>query len=193
MDSKIQIVEKPEWVSWEEIKQCMMEAHAVNRAKGINMYHYQWPAEQIREFVGENGVMLVALDGKKVVGTAALVDKEGKAWYARGPYAYLGFDGMLPEYSGKGIYKQLWLRREEIARDKGYDVLLFDTHRKNSRVQKIGIKNGYKKVSFFRAKSGDHFNVIMVKWLNGCPYSASYCAWRFFRSKVMSYLRNAVK
>ena len=193
MDSAIQIVEKPDWVSWEEVKQCMVDAHAVNRAKGIKMYHYQWPAEQIKESVGEKGVMLVALDGKKVVGTGALIDKEGHAWYARGPYAYIGFDSVLPEYNGKGIYKELSLRREEIARARGYDVLLLDTHRKNHRVQEIGIKNGYKKVAFFRAKSGDHFNVIMVKWTNGRPFSASYCAWRFFRSKVMCYLRHVVK
>ena len=103
MNNNIVIVERPDWVSWEDIKQCLVDAHAVNRVAGINMAHYQWPAERIKDSVGENGTMLVALDGNKVVGTAAIVEKKGKSWYAPGRYAYLCFAGILPEYSGQGI------------------------------------------------------------------------------------------
>ena len=72
MGNSIQVVEKPDWVSWDDIKQCLYEAHSVNRSKGINMAHYQWPAEKIKESLGENGFMLVALDGNKLVGTAGI-------------------------------------------------------------------------------------------------------------------------
>jgi hypothetical protein len=113
MNSDIKIIEKPDWVSWEDIKQCLYEAHSVNRAKGINMAHYQWPAEKIKESLGEKGFMLLALDGDKLVGTAGIGEKIGKNWYANGRYAYECFASVLPEYAGKGIYKMLEIRREE--------------------------------------------------------------------------------
>ena len=90
-DRSIQIIEKPDWVSWDDIKQCLFEAHSVNRAKGINMDHYQWPTEKIKESLGENGFMLVALDGDKVVGTAGIGEKFGNKWYSKGRYAYMCF------------------------------------------------------------------------------------------------------
>ena len=61
MESNIQIVEKPDWVTWDDIKQCLFEAHAENRAKGINMAHYQWPVEKIKESLGERGIILVSI------------------------------------------------------------------------------------------------------------------------------------
>lgn len=189
MDSNIQIMEKPDWVSWEDIKNCLMEAHSVNRAKGINMSHYQWPAEKIRDAIEPNGVMLVALDGKKIVGTAAICERQGGvAWYAKGRYAYMGFAGVLPEYNGRGIYKELIRRREKIAIDQGYTIFLFDTHEKNKKIQSIAKANGYRMVSFIRVKSKDHYNVIMTKWPKHCPFSSVYCQLRFFLSRFFAQM-----
>ena len=183
-DSSIQIIEKPEWVSWDDIKQCLYEAHSVNRAKGISMAHYQWPAEKIQDSLGENGFMLVALDGDKLVGTAGIGEKYGNIWYANGRYAYECYAGVLPDYAGKGIYKMLEIRREEKAKEEGYDVLIFDTHSKNTHRIEIALKNGFRLVRFFRAASKDHYSVVMAKWLDGCPYSKAYCWWKYYCSLV---------
>lgn len=190
--STIQILEKPDWVTWEEIKTCLLDAHASNRESGIDMNHYHWPAEKIKESLGDNGIMLVALDGKRVVGTAAVADKEGNAWYVKSKYAYLCFAGVLPSYRGSGIYKDLTKRREEYAQKKHYEVLLLDTHSRNKRIQEIARKNGYRRVRFFRAKAGDHYSVIMVKWLSVCPYSRFYCEWKYQLSKVYAILRTTL-
>lgn len=188
MNSGIQVVEKPDWVSWDEIKQCLVDAHATNRERGINMAHYQWPAEKIREFIGSAGVMLVALDGTKVVGTAAIAEKEGNTWYAKGRYAYMCFGSVLPEYNGRGIYKNLVIQREKIAKTHNYSTYLFDTHECNQKIQSIAISFGYRLVGYFRANSRDHFNVIMVKWSYGCPYPRLYCRFRYLISKIKSHL-----
>lgn len=185
MASQIQIMEKPEWVSWEDIKQCLYEAHSINRAKGINMTHYQWPVEKIREYLGPNGVVLVALDGDKVVGTVAIREGYGKSWYAKGKYAYMCFAGVLPQYNGMGIYGKLVQLRENIAKDLKYNVWIFDTHRKNTKIQKIALLNGYRLVGYFRVMSDGHCNVVMAKWPNGCPYSKLYCRCRF----ILSWIR----
>lgn len=192
MNKDIQIIEKPDWVSWDDIKQCLTEAHAANRAKGINMAHYQWPAEKIKDSLGEHGVMLVALDDKKVVGMAAIGEKFGKVWYADGRYAYMCFAGVLPEYCGQGVYKALVEKREQIAKADNYKILVLDTHSDNLKIQKTAIDNGYKFVRFFRASSKDHYSVVMAKWLYGCPYSKLYCKWKFLVSKLKTLLLTEV-
>lgn len=187
MLSQIQIIEKPDWVSWEEIKQCLGKAHSVNQKNGFNMVKCQWPIEKIRESIGKNGVMLVALDGKKVVGTAAIGEKYGTKWYTKGRYAYMSLASVLPEYNGCGIYKNLIRQREEIAKTHGYSVFLLDTHEMNKKIRNISESNGYYLVSLFRVY--DHYNVMMAKWPAGCPYSKFYCQFRFYLSWVDAHLR----
>ena len=189
MESNIQIVEKPDWVTWDDIKQCLFEVHAVNRSKGINMTHYQWPAEKIKEFIGEQGTILVALDGNKLIGSAAIKEGSKSHWYVSGKYAFVCFDGVMPEYSGQGIFRLLDSKREDKAKELGYDVLVFDTHEKNTYRQRIALKNGYRYVRYSLVSTKDHFNVVMAKWLNGCPYSERFCKWKYFISKLQTKLK----
>lgn len=189
MNNIIQIVEKPDWISWDDIKKCLFDAHAINREKGINMANYQWSADKIKESISDNDVMFVALDNDKLVGTAALVEKKSFHWYTKGKCGYLCFACVIPSYSGLGIYHSLLKKREEYAKILGYDVLCYDTHCKNIRIQSLGEKNGYRKVRFFLTKSKDHYNVVMAKWLNGCPYSKLYCWLKYSISKVKTMLR----
>jgi GNAT superfamily N-acetyltransferase len=137
--------------------------------------------------------MLVAMDGDKLVGTAGIGEKYGKTWYANGRYAYECFASVLPEYAGKGIYKMLEIKRETKAKEDGYDVLIGDTHSKNSHRIEIALKNGFRLVHFFRAASKDHYNVVIAKWLNGCPYSSFYCRMKFHISKLKSLMRFPLK
>ena len=152
------------------------------------MSHYQWPEDKIKSYLGNNSVVLVALDGGKIVGTASLSIKHSDAWYTRGNYGYLCFAGVIPEYSGRGIYYALTEKREQVAISKGISVLSFDTHRKNDRIQKVAKRNGFRKVRFFRAKSGDHFNIVMTKWLNGCPFPKFYCSFRYILSIIRALI-----
>ena len=187
-EKTIIIQEKPDWVSWDDIKQCLHEAHALNREKGINMARYQRPSEEIKKFVGDKGTVLVALDGNKVVGTATVMERCKKAWYVHGRYAYLGLAGVVPAYNGIGIYRDLTLKREEIAKRMGTRCLVFDTHYHNTYIQKMARKNGYRYVAY--THPNNHYNVVMAKWLDGCPYSSCYCMLRFYWSvlKVKAYI-----
>lgn len=189
MMMNIQIVKKPEWVSWDDIKQCLVQAHTVNKTKGINMSHYQWSAEEIKEFVGDTGFMLVALDGKNVVGTAAIKEKFGKSWYVNGRYAYICFASVLPDYNGLGIYKKLAEERERIAKEQKYRILLLDTHARNKHIQAILKKNGYRYVRCFLANDKNHYSVIMAKWLDGCPFSHFFCWLKFQQSKMKTLIK----
>ena len=183
----VQVVEKPEWVSWDEIHNVLYEAHAENRAKGIIMRKPTLPGEEIKKEIGEKGVMLVAMDGKEVVGTAALLEKEGKTWYNKGNYGYLCFDSILPAYCGRGIYKLLCEKREEIAREKGLDKLSFDTHLRNFHVIEINRSQGFLPVSI--KVLPDHWNAIFFKWMNGCPFPEKLIERKFKLSKLLTIIR----
>lgn len=194
LDSSIQIIRKPESVSWEAIRNCLLESHAANRGKGVVMSHYQWSPEDIKDYIGNDGVMLVAMEGEKLVGTAAISIKQSNSWYTRGQrYAYLCFAGILPGYNGKGIYKALTEKRQEIVKELELGIMLFDTHENNKHVQKIAVKNGFRYVHFFQSGSKDHCNVVLVKWIDGCPFSKLYCSMKFFSSRFKTKLRILLK
>ena len=130
MKNNIQIIEKPDWISWDDIKKCLFDAHIINREKGINMANYQWPAEKIKESIGDNGVMFVALDGDKLVGTAALAEKKSYHWYSKGKCGYLCFACVIPSYSGLGIYHSLlkiflFLHYQRIYFQNNYILFLY--------------------------------------------------------------------
>ena len=73
MEYSIQIIEKPDWVSWDEIHEVLWESHAENREKDIINSFPSLSGDELRKFVGDKGKMFVAMDGKKVVGTAAVL------------------------------------------------------------------------------------------------------------------------
>lgn len=185
--NQVNIIEKPDWVSWDDIHELLWRAHAVNREKGINMALPSLPGDKICEKIEGKGKMFVALDGKKLVGTAAVITKESSIWCGHDNYGYCCFSAVLPEYAGKGIYKSFVHLQEQEAISMGIGKMMFDSHEQNSRVFEVNGRNGYKKVDFFVCK--DHYNVVMVKWLKGCPYPDFYCKLHFLVRKYYRKLR----
>ena len=187
MDSEIQIIEKPEWVSWDEIHEVLVSAHAQNRANGVYMRKPTLPGEEIAKEIGKEGKMFVAMEGKRVVGTLALIKKNGKQWYASGDFGYLCYGAVLPEYGGKGIYRSLYQLAETNAKQLGLKVLTRDTNEKNARMLKISKQEGYHFVAMRVCK--DHFNIVRAKWIDKCPYSSFYIKLRFVFSKIIAKFR----
>lgn len=173
----IQVLEKPDWVSWDEIHDVLWKAHEQNRENGIMMALPSLSGEKIKEMIGNTGKMFVAIDGDKVVGTFALIKKTGDKWYCRGVYGYLCFAAVLPEYTGKGIYRSLYQRAETTAKQMELPVLIRDTNEHNDRMLKISKKEGYYYVDYKICK--DHYNIIRAKWLNGRPYTEFYIKYQY--------------
>lgn len=190
MESKtiIEVKEKPEWVTWDEIHEVLWKAHEENRQKGVLMQLPALSAEELQKYVGE-GKMYVAMDDNRVIGTIALIIKEGKQWYNRGRYGYLCLGAVLPDCSGKGIFRMLYDHAEKEALRLQLPVLTRDTNEKNFRMLKISKKEGYYFVAYRACR--DHFNIVRAKWLNGCPYPLWCVKLRFQLSKL--YLKTRFK
>lgn len=186
MEQNILIIEKPEWVSWDEIHQVLWESHAENREKGIKNSYYSLPSDEIRRFVGDKGKMFVALDEKKVVATGAVLVKNNRSWYTKGDYAYACLGAILPEYRKRRIYFPFEKLTEAYA--KAFSSLLVtDMHENNLTIQKLRLREGFHYVTYKACK--DHYNVVMAKWFNECPYPQWYIKFRFLLSKLYAKTR----
>lgn len=187
-DKDIKILEKPDWVSWDDIHDVLWKAHEENRQKGIVMLLPTLSAIELQKHV-EGGKMFVAMDGDRVVGTLALIIKEGKQWYNKGLFGYLCLGAVLPDYSGKGVFRLLYDFAEKEAQRLQLPVLTRDTNEKNARMLKISKKEGYHFVAYRACR--DHFNIVRAKWLQPCSFSSWYIKSRFYFSKF--YLKTRFK
>lgn len=189
--NNIEIIKKPDWVSWEEIQDVLWKAHTQNRVRGIIMGHQNLSGEKVGDMLGDSGIMLVAMADEQVVGTAAVKIKESNFWYGKDNYAYCCFASVLLEYEGQGIYRHFIVEREAYARKNGIDKMLFNTHPRNKRVINIALKNGYRRVCY-TAHNGFSY-VYLVKWLNGCPYSKLRCRYEYLKCKYFVLTKCLVK
>ncbi|MBO4851512.1 MAG: GNAT family N-acetyltransferase [Prevotella sp.] len=180
---KIVVKEKPENISWDEIHDLLWTAHAKNREAGMYMKAPAMSSEEMKAHVGENGKCFVAMDGEKLVGTCSFKIVCKNKWYAKGcKVAYCMLEGVLPEYQGRGVYSQLITFREEHIRQCHADLMEMNTAEHNLPVQKALLRKGWTYVDFIAYKT-THYSVVMVKWLNDCPFSKWKCWWMFTSNK----------
>ena len=97
------------------------------------------------------------------------------------------FAAVLPEYAGRGIYRRIEIAEEAYARTKGVNRMMFDTDERNKRILSISKKNEYRLVEY-RIRDGRN-SVLLVKWLDGCPYSRIKCAIRYWKIKLGKMFR----
>lgn len=180
MNSYIQIIEKPDWVSWESIHDVIWRAHEQNREKGIVMRNPSLEGDEIRQRIEGKGKMFVALDGSIPIGTAAYLVKNASLWCGKGRYGYFCFAALLPSYRKKGIYPKLCEIREEELVKEGIRRIMMDTHEDNKRELTLAKRQGFIPVDLVVGK--DHSNVLLVKWLEGRPYPPFLC-WIIFMFK----------
>lgn len=179
-------MEKPDWVSWEEIHDCLVKSHVVNEKKGFHMTNQDMGAADLQKVL-QKGHCFVAIDGDKVVGTGSTIIKEGNRWWSKGKkVAYNCLDAILKDYQGTDVYFGLREVRSRFLKEVGVDIIQFNTAEKNKVVQKIALKRGAKYVMFSATgKGADYYSVIMAKWINGCPYSDWFCKIMFNMSKYV--------
>lgn len=191
-ENKVNIIEKPESISWDDIHECLWNSHAQNRANGVMMKFPSLPGEEIKKRIeAGNGKMFIATIDDNLVGVAGYQVKKCKSWYCTGNYLYLCFAGILPEYSGKGIYKKLYIYIEREREKLHLPIVLFDTHESNLHMIEINQHNGFVKVDYKRY--GDHYNVVMAKWGDSCPYSKWYIKLRYLLKKYKLKLKYLIK
>lgn len=169
--SEIKYIEKPDWISWDEIHDCIYKSHEVNRKKGLNMTSQNMTGLQLKEKL-KNGYCFVALKNNIVIGTVSLLFINSKHWWwTRKTVAYTLLDAILPEYRGTDVFFGLEKIRNKYINDSGVRIRQCNTAEQNKTVIKLCKRAGYKIVQYSAtAKGATHYSVIMALWEDGCPW-----------------------
>lgn len=183
---KIQYIEKPDWITWESVLECINNSHKVNNKRGFHMANQDVTVNDLKRKL-QKGHCFVALYGNRVVGTGSTIIIKGNRWWSRGKIvAFNCLDAILEEYQGTDVYFGLREVRSKFLMESKVDIIQFNTSEHNKVVQKIALKRGAKYVMYSASgKGADYYSVIMAKWLNGCPYSDWYCNFMFKLSKFI--------
>lgn len=183
MEQQFQIIEKPDWVSWDEIHDIVYKAHESNRKKGVNIQNTHLSGEQLKESLGADGVCFVAIDGDKAIATSSVAFHTLNTWYCRGQKVGYGtLSAVLPEYKGKHLFTELEKVRIEYARKKGCPGFYVKTAEANTKIRSIKKKYGYFEVAIGRTSFNPHNYITFYKWLDRRPFPAGYIRLRFFIS-----------
>ena len=178
-------MEKPDWVSWEDVLSCLHEAHKVNKRYGFTMPGFDLTMEEFKEKLGD-GRCFVALDGNKVVGVNTVRFIKSRRWCTWGKrVAYSGLDGILKSYQGTDVYSSLAALRNKCIKESGVEATEFNTAEFNKTVIKHNLRGGAKIVQYAHMTKGGYHPIVMVVWKKGCPYPNWVCNCMFKLSKLI--------
>ena len=63
-------MEKPDWVKWTDIQECIYTSHQTNKKRGFLMVNSNITAQELQDNLKDDGHCFVALDSNRVVGVA---------------------------------------------------------------------------------------------------------------------------
>ena len=185
--SDIRITERPESITWEDIRNNVIEAHKKNLEKGLVVRSTTLSGEQLREQVGD-GKCFVALDGTKVVGVAAVRIKLCNQWFCKGKVAHFLLDSISIDYQGMGIYSQLQNKRYSFVKEQGISIITTNTAKNNERMVKMLPKLGFHRAVLFHIADNSHYSITWVKWLKEEPSNLT-CWYHYEKSVIKTKVR----
>lgn len=182
----IKIIEKPDWITWQQVQDCITIAQKTNNKKGFDMLFGHNSAEQLEKAIGD-GYCYVALNAdNKVVGTVSLIISNINYWWHKGKAGLQGYEGILPEYRGSDVYFDLHDKIDEKQKELGIGVIWASTAEKNKVVIKACKLQGWKIVQYSpTGKGATYYSYIFARWLNGCPFSEKRISFMFKLSKIV--------
>ena len=181
--SDIQFMEKPDWVSWEDVCDCIHKANTVNDKKGFHMLFADITPDELKDKL-KDGKCFVALHNNKVVGTTSFIIRDLKRWYRHGKVLYHNYESIHPEYRGTDVYFGLCELKDKYVRESGIRVFQFHTAEKNKTIIRINKMYGFKLVQFKpTAKGANYYSVTMVQWMDGCPFPDWFVNFMFKSSR----------
>lgn len=185
----IKVIEKPKSVSYNIIHDVLYKAHEANRVENkFTIKTAQMSGEELEEHVGPEGKCYIALDGEKVVGTLSNRVTKVKHWCAEGEVIELAMIGVLPEYRGMHIFPMLYDEAFKDVQNRKIKYIEIRTADKNLTMQRLGEHNGFKCIDF-NTVGKDHYTVVMLKWLDKCPYPDVFIKLRYLIKKFYVKIR----
>ena len=168
----VEIVLKPNSVSWDEISQIVYNSHVNNREKGLDIRNANLTGDEIKESIGVDGRCFIARDTNLgiIIGTVSVAFHHLERWYAHGLFAYLTLDAVLPEWSGKHVFSRLSTERMEYIKGTGCEGIYIYIAENNKLRREIAKKEGFISVAIDRTDYNRHNYITYVKWFGEKPF-----------------------
>ena len=189
MKSDFLICPKPDMLSFDEVHRLLWKANEANRRSGFVLRTSNLSGEELKKRIGEDGKCFVAFDGDRLIGTISVRFLQRNTWFAKGRVADYMLAAVDPEYQGKHVNTLLSEAVFQFVREQGCGIIELDTAESNIHAIRVYEHFGFRKVSFKANPGGDHYSVIMAKWLDYCPFSAAFCRIRYVLKRWISLLR----
>ena len=90
--------------------------------------------------------VLVALDGKELIGSGYVQIREGKPYQSHVKYGYIGFVFVRPEHRGKGVVSKIMSDLTDWAKAKGITEIRLDVYSDNDSAIRAYEKAGFSKL-----------------------------------------------
>lgn len=178
----VKIIPKPDIISWHDITELLKLAYSEKAERGLNYLASQQDEETTRKRVG-NGVCLVALADKKLVGTVTLKiynpQGKNKKWYIGKKYATRHQLAVHPDYKGFGIGAKLREKTVTICYERNIDELLCTTSVYAKKVQKSWKRRGGQFVELKSFVNTNYYSVKIRLTINGKKFNVLYVAIRY--------------
>lgn len=179
LESGIRIVKRPDYITYEQIQECLDKAHEVNAKKGLNYATKGQSMEKLVEKLKDAVTYVALTPDNKVVATASVQFRKINHWYHNGDIGLLKLIGVLPEYSGfKLATLLLFLLRLEVQ-SRYVEVMVSDSAEANLAIRNLYLHNGFKIVDCCKYPNNNFISVVYAYWFLGCPYSYFKRWWKF--------------
>lgn len=179
----IEIRQKDENTSWEELTQLFHEAFQERLDQGLHFTCSYFTPEDL-ERRSANNVVLVAIDKDKVaLAGAAFVEIKHDD---NGTWGYLSNMAIKPNYKRCGIGSKLEEQRIAIAKANGCSYVISDTAVGATSSVKWHLKNGFRKYELFSFKSTNYYSYIFRKQLvpDSKWSNPIYCKLHFWKNAI---------
>ena len=187
--NEINIIEMNNHYTYDEISKIIKKAYSIHDNNGFHLNTSDLDENGLNNRVGENGKTFIALHNDKIVGTGSVRFVERNKWYKKGIMPDYILAAVLPEYQGQHINKKISEAVFQFVKEKGYNLVELDTASNNKNAINIYKHYGFQLVDFRAFKNTDHYSVVMVKWLDKCPYTKLYCLIRYYIKKAYIIFR----
>ena len=182
---EIRVMEKPDWISWDEVQECIHNAQQTNKKKGFDMNFGHQTGEELCRNIGDGYCFVVLNENNKVIGTVSLKIMDVGFWWHKGKAGFHCYEAVDPKYRGTDVYIDMHAALTAKEKKLGIKVLYASTAEKNKVVLKASQRFGWKLVQYTAFEGCDYYSVLFAEWKEGCPYSDRTINFMYKLSKIV--------
>lgn len=160
LENGIRILKKPDYITYEQIQECLDKAHEVNTKKGLNYATQGQSVEKLVEKLKDAVTYVALTPDNKVVATASVQFRKINHWYHNGDIGLLKLIGVLPEYSGFKLATLLLFLLRLKVQFKKVEVLVSDSAEANLAIRNLYLHNGFEIVDCCKYPNNNFISVV---------------------------------